>query len=191
MEFTVVKRENITFGDEDIMALIGEVEDFQENDNWIEYAERLEHCFTANEITDNGKKRAVLLSSCGAKTYKLTRNLVAPGKPTDKSFAELVNIVKNHLNSRPSSIVYRGKFNCRFRKQGETIRQYVAELRSLSEHCDFRDQLEEMLRDRLVCGVNDERIQRRLLAERRLDFKKALELATAMEIADKNMRGTQ
>ena len=87
--------------------------------------------------------------------------------------------------------MYRGKFNCRFRKQGETIQQYVAELRSLSEHCDFRDQLEEMLRDRLVCGVNDERIQRRLLAERRLDFKKALELVTAMEIADKNMRGTQ
>ena len=89
------------------MALIGKVEEFQENDNWIEYAERLEDYFTANEITDNGKKRAVLLSSCGAKTYKLIRNLVAPGKPTDKSFAELVNIVKNHLNSRLSSIVYR------------------------------------------------------------------------------------
>ena len=100
MEFTVVKRENITFRDEDIMALIGKVEEFQENDNWIEYAERLEHYFTANEITDNGKKRAVLLSSCGAKTYKLIRNLVAPGKPTDKSFAELINIVKNHLNPR-------------------------------------------------------------------------------------------
>ena len=116
---------------------------------------------------------------------------MAPGKPTDKSFAELVNIFKNHLNSRPSSIVYRFKFNCRFRKQGETIQQYVAELRSLSEHSDFRDQLEEMMRDRLVCGVNDERIQRRPLAESRLDFKKALELATAMEIADKNMRGIQ
>ena len=148
MEFTVVKRENLTFGDEDIMALIGKVEEFQENDNWIEYAERLEHYFTANEITDNGKKRAVLLSSCGAKTYKLIRNLVAPGKPTDKSFAELINIVKNHLNPRPSSIVYRFKFNCRFRKQGETIQQYVAKLRSLSEHCDFRDHLEDMMRDR-------------------------------------------
>ena len=43
-----------------------------------------------------------------------------------------------------------------------------------------------MLRDRLVCGVNDERIQRRLLAESQLEFKKTMELATAMETADKN-----
>ena len=103
------------------MALIGKVEEFQENDNWIEYTERLEHYFTANEITDAGKKRAVLLSSCGAKTYKLIRNLVSPGKPTDKTFAELVNIVKNHLNPRPSTIVYRFKFNNRFRQPKETI----------------------------------------------------------------------
>ena len=43
----------------------------------------------------------------------------------------------------------------------------------------------------MICGVNDERIQRRLLAESQLDFKKALELATAMEIADKNTRDIQ
>ena len=35
VEFTVAKHENITFGDKDIMALIGKVEEFQENDNWI------------------------------------------------------------------------------------------------------------------------------------------------------------
>ena len=39
--------------------------------------------------------------------------------------------------------------------------------------------------------TNDERIQRRLLAESRLDFKKALELATAMETADKKTRDIQ
>ena len=50
-----------------------------------------------------------------------------------------------------------------------------------------------MLRDRLVCGVNDERVQRRLLSERetRLDFKRALELANMMESADKNSRELQ
>ena len=170
------------------MALIGKIEEYNENDSWIEYTERLEQYFAANEITDNNKKRAVLLSVCGAKTYKLIRNLVNPRKPTDKSFGELVNLVKNHLNPRPSSIVYRFKFNSRFRQQGETIQQYVAELRNLSEHCEFADQLEKMLRDRLVCGVNDERIQRRLLAESHLEFKKAMELATAMETADRNTR---
>ena len=54
-----------------------------------------------------------------------------------------------------------------------------------------RYQLEKMLRDRLVCGVNDERIQQRLLGESQLEFKKAMELATAMETADKNTRDLQ
>ena len=100
---------------------------------------------------------------------------INPRTPTDKSLGELVNLVKNHLNPRPSSIVYRFKFNSHFRQQGETIQQYVAELRNISEHCEFGDQLEKMLRDRLVCGLNEERIQRRLLAESQLEFKKAME----------------
>lgn len=43
------------------MALIGKVKEFHENGNWIEYVERLEHYLSANEITDNGKKRAVFI----------------------------------------------------------------------------------------------------------------------------------
>ena len=40
-----------------------------------------------------------------------------------------------------------------------------------------------MLRDRIVCGINDVRIQRRLLAEPGLSLAKALELALALETA--------
>ena len=68
-------------GTDKTMALIGKIEEYNENDSWIEYTERLEQYFAANEITDNNKKRAVLLSVCGAKTYKLIRNLVNPRKP--------------------------------------------------------------------------------------------------------------
>ena len=70
----------------------------------------------------------------------------------------------------------------------ETIASYVAELRALWQTCGFGDSLEDMLRDRLVCGVNDDRIQRRLLLEKepRLDFKRALELANLIVTADKN-----
>ena len=42
-----------------------------------------------------------------------------------------------------------------------------------------------MLRDRLVCGVNHEGLQRRLLAEKELTYEKAVELALATETAEK------
>jgi len=45
-----------------------------------------------------------------------------------------------------------------------------------------------MLRDRLVCGVEEPRIQRRLLAEADLTFDKAYELALASEFADKSAK---
>ena len=44
-----------------------------------------------------------------------------------------------------------------------------------------------MLRDRIVCGIRDEKIQRRLLVEKKLTFQKAYEIATAMEVTMKNM----
>ena len=40
-----------------------------------------------------------------------------------------------------------------------------------------------MLRDRLVCGINIDTVQKRLLAESRLTFEDALKIATSMEAA--------
>lgn len=40
-----------------------------------------------------------------------------------------------------------------------------------------------MLRDRLVCGVRDRKVQRRLLVEITLDFKHAFETAVTLETA--------
>ena len=50
------------------------------------------------------------------------------------------------------------------------------------------------LRDRLVCGINDETTQQLLLAEAELTYKKALDIATSQEMASKNvqiLRGMQ
>lgn len=55
----------------------------------------------------------------------------------------------------------------------------------MTEHCDFRDNLDEALRDRLVCGIVSVPIQKRLLAEKELDLKKAMEIAQVMEAATK------
>ena len=48
-----------------------------------------------------------------------------------------------------------------------------------------------MLRDRLVCGVKDMQLQRRLLAEPDLTFKKAFELAQSTEVAEQDAKDIQ
>ncbi|CAC5381349.1 unnamed protein product [Mytilus coruscus] len=137
------------------------------------------------------KKRAILLSACGKKTYKLMGNLSAPQKPGEKTYDDIVKLVTDHQNPKPSSIVQRCKFNSRSRQPNESVSQFVAELRQISEYCDYKATLDDVLRDRLVCVIKEDRIQRRLLAEPGLTFKKAMEVATAMEMAAKNAQDLQ
>ena len=75
------------------------------NETWVSYSERLEQYFIANDVDAAAKKKTVLLSVCGTATYQLIRNLVVPGKPTDKSFDELVKLVKNHSSFRHIAVV--------------------------------------------------------------------------------------
>ena len=160
-----------------IMALFCRIDEFHdEAENWTQYHERLEQFCIANAI-DEDKQRAVLLSVCGAKTYSLIRSLLAP----------ICEILERHHCPRPSVIVQRYKFNMCVRKPGVSVASYVAELRKLSEYCDYGVNLDEMIRDRIVCGINDDRTQRRLLSESTLDFKKAMEIAQGMEVAARNI----
>ena len=174
-------------------TLFGKVDAFEENaETWEHYTERLGHYFDANGIgdvsgDDKAKRRAILLSVCGSKVYKLMCDLLAPAKPKEKSYQELVKLIQDHLAPKPSEIVQRFKFNNRFRNEGESVADFVAALRNLAEHCEYKDTLEMMLRDRIVCGIRDEKIQRRLLVEKELTFAKAYEIATSMEITSKNM----
>ena len=50
----------------------------------------------------------------------------------------------------------------------------------------YGETLNDMLRDRKVCGVRDEHIQRCLLAEGNLTLQKALDIAQSMERAVEN-----
>ena len=50
----------------------------------------------------------------------------------------------------------RSKFYSRLRKPGENVSSYVAELHALADHCSFGNSLDTMIRDRLVCGINED-----------------------------------
>ena len=120
--------------------------------------------------------------------HHMIRNLTKPDMPKDKSYDDIVKSLTTHYSPKPSIITQRYKFNTRYQRKDETIAEYVAASREISEFCDYKDQLEDMLRDRLVCGVHINAIQMRLLSETELTFEKAFKLATSIESAGHNSK---
>jgi len=103
-----------------------------------------------------------------------------------KSFDATVAAAGKHFNPKPSSKVQHFCFNSHGWKDRESVAEFLSQLRHLSENCEFSDILDHMLCNRIVCGINDPCIQRRLLAETELTLAKALELSLVMETADKD-----
>ena len=169
-------------------STIGRIDEYRpENELLSSYLERLDAFFTVNDIKDE-KAVPAFLSLIGSKTYSLLKNLVAPSLPKDKSFAELVAALQKHFEPKPLVIAERFHFHRRSQAEGESINNYVAELRRLTTHCQFGDFLDQALRDRLVCGLRNEGIQKKLLTEADLTLARAIELSVGMESAERNAR---
>ena len=173
-------------------TVIGQLPEFHPDSGELfsAYVERVHLFLEVNDIGE-GKRVAVLLSAIGSKTYGLLRNLVAPAKPKDKSFSEIVAVLTKHCEPKPLVIAERFHFHCRQQATGESVSCYVAELRRLATNCEFGAYLEEALRDRFVCGLKNEGTQKWLLSEADLTFQKALEIAQGMEAAAKNAKELQ
>ena len=167
------------------MASFGSIGPFEggKSESWDEYCERLDQFFIANEVSDPAKQRAIFLSVVGGETYGKLRSLVAPQKPGDVSLSQLLAHLQRHFEPRPSETVARFRFFTCCRVAGQSVQEYIARLRKLSEHCNFGSFLSNMIRDRLICGVNADAIQTRLLSEPSLTLERATEIAVALEAA--------
>ena len=167
-------------------ATIGRLDELQVGTEDFDcYVERMEQYFIANDIPE-GKKVPAFLSAIGAKAYELLRNLVAPDSPKDKRFNDLVKTLRAHLKPKPLVIAERFKFHKRMQHEEESVAEYIVTLKHLATHCDFGSFLNDALRDQLVVGLSQDSMQRKLLAEDKLTFKKACEIAQAMELAERN-----
>ena len=172
---------------------IGKIENFDlDKGDWVSYQERLEQYFIVNNIKGIGdeesatdeQKVAIFLTLIGGRTYSLLRDLVSPEKPAQKKYFELVEVLKTHFKPKPIMIAERFKFQQRVQKPDEYVTEYLAQLRKMTEYCEFKDYLEQALRDRFVSGIKSAAIQRKLLSQEGLDLAKALSIAQSMEAAE-------
>ncbi|KAL2095791.1 hypothetical protein ACEWY4_007939 [Coilia grayii] len=174
------------------MATFGRIDAFDSStEQWSRYAERLNFYFVANSISDDDKKRAILLTVCGPVVYGVLRDLIAPSEPADMSFNDLVTKLQDHYDPKSNVIVERFKFQSCARNCEESVNSFVARLKHQAARCAFAGTLEERLRDQLVWGINMEQLQKRLLAVPNLTWGKALEICLAFETAERGALALQ
>ncbi|CAB3983485.1 Hypothetical predicted protein [Paramuricea clavata] len=154
-------------------GLFGHVGEFNsERETFKSYVERMEMFFTANNIVETpGEeneganqlvkdwKRAIFLTEIGADVYSTLT---------------------------PLEIAESFHFGTRSQKPGESIGEYVVALKKLSIHCNFGEFLNRALRNRFVCGLNNVKIQNKLLTTENITFDKACQIAKSMEMAERN-----
>ncbi|KAL7298999.1 hypothetical protein TKK_0008096 [Trichogramma kaykai] len=173
-----------------VTGTIGSMQQFTFNDDWTVWHERLEQHFIANDML-NGKKGAVFITLLSAEAYTLLRDLCSPDVPSQKTIAQLATIMKDHLQPKPSCITERYKFKERRQQAGENVKQYIASLKKLSIHCEFGNNLENQLRDQFAWGLKCDATKKRLLGEKDLTYQKAMETATALEAATRDIAEMQ
>ena len=160
---------------------IGTINNFNESEEDFEsYCSRVDLYFTANEIKD-AKRVPAFLTLVAPKVFSLARNLLSPKNPAECTYKEIKDVLLLHYKPEVILIYERFKFYSRSQKSGETVSDFVAALKALAHTCDFKTTLKDMLRDRFVMGLSDDKTQRALLAEADLTFERAVEIATARE----------
>ena len=81
----------------------------------------------------------------------------------------------------------RHKFNTRYQRD-ETTEQYITDLKKLATTCEYGNLKDDLIRDRLVCGVNNESIRRQMLKEADLTLQRAIQLCQIDELTNERLK---
>ena len=76
--------------------------------------------------------------------------------------------LSRNSNPRASVTIEQHKFNTRVQQRGETIQSHVSDLKNKASSCEFEDLKDEMIKDRLVCGIENDKLRVTLLREHKL-----------------------
>lgn len=95
---------------------------------------------------------------------------------------------REYCTPRKNVVYERYLFGKLTQTAGESIDAFVTTLRLRAKSCEFGDQEESLIRDRVVIGCVDLRVQERLLREPDLSLQKALSICRAAEATKEQLK---
>lgn len=163
--------------------MFGNLTEYVPGDSIQTHREMFEAFCEVNRIEDN-RKWSFLLISLGTPVYEKLRNLVHPRQPNEFGYNHIWTALEQFYNPRPSMVSERLKFYTAKQQPNEAIHEFTDRLQKLAETCEFgsfiptdlstitsaklrEKAIDEALRDQMIAGVCDERVQKGL-AEKKL-----------------------
>lgn len=90
------------------------------------------------------------------------------------------------------NVIYdRFQFYRREQSEGESFDAFLRDIKMLVKPCEFNDQQDNMLRDKIVLGISNREVQERLLRTSNLTLAKAVDICRSVEISKMQVRGQQ
>ena len=153
------------------------------SDRWRRWEKQFRNYFLASESGKKAKKVqvAILLHCAGPDAQEIHEQFVFTAEESADDYEIVLGKFKDYCHPRKNTVYERYRLWTRDQNQGESVDQWVKELRLKARSCEFKDQEHEMICDKIVFGVLDSRVKERLLREADLNLEKALNICRAAE----------
>ncbi|KAG1665149.1 hypothetical protein GQR58_019471 [Nymphon striatum] len=164
-------------------------------EEWRRFLSSFELYLTATEADDKPDriKIAKLLTVGGEEIQELFHTMAFDdvdylsveneSGPRQLKYVAVVNKLTEHCTPKSNETYERFIFRNRVLMEGESVEIFITDLRKLSKSCNFGDLTNSLIKDQLVYGINDSKIQQRLLETSNLDLNKALEIINAIKVS--------
>ena len=156
--------------------------DFRKPDEWPWWLRRFEQYRVASGLSteDEGKQVNTLLYCLGEEAGEVFAACDATDK-AKKVYAEAVHTFEKFFGVRKNLIFERARFNSRDQMEGESTEQYLLVLHGLARNCEYGQLREELIRDRIVIGILDKALSKRLQMDPELTLEKASRMVRQSE----------
>ena len=128
-------------------------------------------------------KRKTLLYLLGDKGREIYRTLPIVTAEADRTVAMVIAAFDTFCLPKQNETLERYHFFTCCQK-GENFEQYLTTLRTLATTCNFGDLKNSLIRDRIVCGIENPTTREKLLREEDLDLDKCIALCKAVECTE-------
>ena len=186
---TYNKLHGVRSGMESLRNIYPLVFDEEVADNFIKF-EREWKVYQAAALSEKTKKiqSCILLNLASADAILKAESFQYTTHESREDPEVLLTKFREQCMPTKNIIIDRHRFNTTNQKPTEPISSYVASLRILAYNCEFGTLTDELIRDRIVCGIHSDRVRKHLLYESKLTLESAVTICKSNEQSEQNQK---